>query len=512
MRTTTRIASPVLVLVAMAGCKSDYQTATVHPTIAVLSKSIDFGAAVAGTEVFTQDLEIQNVGKATLNVDLDAPDDAAFTFAGAPHLELAIDESTTVTLSFAPTDLEDYASTLVIHSPDDPDHKEVDVPLTGTGRVPYAPDIDLSTTELDWPGSYASGSYDDLFLPLKISNVGDADLDLYSVLQDGAGVFAMDSDPSWVVLPPGGSKIVGVTYAPSPLLPDGASGTLTIPSNDPDEPEVQVALTGGAGGTGEYPTAVISHCNDDPNHPGHMHLDLIGSTELALDGVDSVDPLGQGLTYAWSVGYRPYGTDTTRTVDPSDQVAGTLLVDTAGHWEIGLQVTDALGIPSPMAKCVIDAVPVDTIHVELSWGGQLNDLDLHLSDGSALYDVPGDVSWCNPSPDWGVAGEPSDDGHLVLDATAGGGPEEVGVTVPADGTYPVRVHYFNDAGNEGSTTATVSVFLNDGSRDPTTPVWTGSQVLERNQVWEVGQVNWPDATFGTSGQVWDEEDLRECLE
>jgi len=86
------------------------------------------------------------------------------------------------------------------------------------------------------------------------------------------------------------------------------------------------------------------------------------------------------------------------------------------------------------------------------------------------------------------------------------------VTVPADGTYPVRVHYFNDAGNEGSTTATVSVFLNDGSRDPTTPVWTGSQVLERNQVWEVGQVNWPDATFGTSGQVWDEEDLRECLE
>jgi hypothetical protein len=192
-------------------------------------------------------------------------------------------------------------------------------------------------------------------------------------------------------------------------------------------------------------------------------------------------------------------------VDPTDAAVTNLLIDAAGTWEVSLTVTNDLGIPSVPSKCLIEAVPIDNLHVELTWNGGTSDFDLHLAlEDAPFFSVPGEVSWCNRLADWGVAGELSDDGHLDLDDHDGYGPENAGVTIPADGIYRVRVHAFDD-GDDGSVTANVSVFLNGDLE------WQGSQVLDRNEVWEVGQINWPDATFGVvTEEPWDAMGVREC--
>ncbi|MEM6929205.1 MAG: hypothetical protein AAF602_19860, partial [Myxococcota bacterium] len=85
------------------------------------------------------------------------------------------------------------------------------------------------------------------------------------------------------------------------------------------------------------------------------------------------------------------------------------------------------------------------------------------------------------------------------------GPEIIVIPVASDDTYLVRVHHFDD-GDDGSVTATVVAYA-DGERIAET-----SAVLARNEVWDVGQINWPDATFGTStAPIVDAGGTRECL-
>lgn len=257
-----------------------------------------------------------------------------------------------------------------------------------------------------------------------------------------------------------------------------------------------MALEANGGGDFDYPVAAF----DCP-----PVVELAGPVVVGFDGIASFDPSDAPiLTYEWELVQAPAGVDPSRTLDPLDQSATTLLVDAVGEWEVSLQVTSANG-PSVPEKCVFQATTNDDLHVELTWSGATSDLDLHLAIGEAeLFTVPGDTSWCNPAPDWGVVGDPADDGHLDLDDADGYGPEHAGVTIPADGPYLVRVHHYDD-GEDGDVTAEVSVFVEN------VEVWNGSQVLARNEVWDVGQVNWPDGTFGiSSADPWDAEGVREC--
>jgi uncharacterized protein YfaP (DUF2135 family) len=107
------------------------------------------------------------------------------------------------------------------------------------------------------------------------------------------------------------------------------------------------------------------------------------------------------------------------------------------------------------------------------------------------------------SPDWGRQGA-TDDPSLDVDDDDGFGPEVINVASPADGAYPVRVHLFDDA-DDGDVTARVTVFAMGRE------VFSGSRVLRRNQVWDVGEVNWPQGTFAVSStRPWDAEGTRGC--
>lgn len=480
-------------LSATVGCGSEIRFSDLYGEFSAAPATLEFGEVVAGEESRTVELIVTNAGPVALEIrGIDAPDDPSFTFAGDSAYEIEPDDSVVIPVTFAPTALGDFSSALVFDTSDQV-NEAPRVPLHGVGRFPYAPDIEIHPpTGVDF-GAVALGAGEQLGF-FEVANVGDADLDLGSVAQTGAGTFVLDHDFSGTRLAPGDVLAVLVSY--TPLQPDGDSGALSIPSNDADEPLVVVPLVANGGGTFDYPVAAID-C------PGAV--DLAGEVAVVLDGSASYDPLGGGLTYAWSVVRRPVGADDAVAIVPDDAAVGSLAVAAAGVWEVSLVVTSDVGVPSVPAKCVIDAVPVDAIHVELTWSGPTGDMDLHLADGdAAFYAVPGDASWCNPNPDWGVSALADDDPTLLLDDAGGFGPEQIGIPTPADGAYPVRVHFFDD-GEDGDTTATVSVFV-DGAL-----AWSGSEVLARNEVWDVGQVNWPDRTFGAgTGDPWDAEGARGC--
>lgn len=482
-----------LALVGLVGCTNDINYVTLTPELSVLPGALDFGEVVANEATASLTVYVKNAGRADLEgtVTLDGTDAGQFALeAGVGELLVEPDRGVKFDVTFAP-DAVAPASAALVFETNDAQSPTLAIPLDGLGRVPYAPDIELSTTRLDF-GDVAPG--DDRTLVVDVRNVGDADLHLDTISQVGAGAFLLRNDYSGQTVPPGDVRTLLVTY--TPVLGSGDSGTLRLASDDADEGVVTVDLEGNGGGAPDYPEAVI----DCPRQ-----VDLTGPVELPLDGSGSSDPNRLPLTYAWTLVRRPAAADDAIAPVPADQPQTVVRLDSAGTWEVQLQVTNALGVASAPTKCVVDAVPVDQLHVELSWSGATSDLDLHLADGdAAFYSVPGDVSWCNRHPDWGRRGQVEDDPSLDLDDDDGYGPENINVPSPADGAYPVRVHLFED-GDDGDVTATVSVFTYGDL------VGTWSKVLRRNQVWEVGQVNWPEGSFGvSSGRPWDAEGTRSC--
>jgi hypothetical protein len=309
------------------------------------------------------------------------------------------------------------------------------------------------------------GSATQLF---TIGNVGDAPLELGLLGHTGSGAFVLITDPSDQTVMPGDELPVVVSYVPTNADGDGA--TLTLGTNDPDEPVVEVALIGNGGGDGSYPIAVAD-CPGEVDPPENVAV---------ADGGSS-DPGGHlPLTYAWTIVDKPTGSQAELA---EQALADTeFFADLAGDYDVELVVTNSLGVRSAPARCRIAAVPTEDLHVELIWDGLRSDVDLHLRQQAAdLYERPGDCNWCNTHPTWGAT--------LDLDDRSGLGPENINVASPANGAYDVAVHYFDDGG-DGSIVATVRVWTFGVLEDER------SHRLERNEVWEVGRVNWPAGTFG----------------
>jgi hypothetical protein len=188
--------------------------------------------------------------------------------------------------------------------------------------------------------------------------------------------------------------------------------------------------------------------------------------------------------------------------------AGTyteLFADAVGTYVVELVVVNSVGVRAAPNRCGIDAVPDEDILVELPWDTSNADLDLHLARaGNDLFETPGDANWCNPVPDWGAAGA-ANNPSLDLDDRAGKGPENINIEAAAEGMYDVRVHYFDDLGDD-LVTATVRVY----TRGEITPAFEDFKLMARNQVWDAARVNWPQGTVGTLSTPLYEPALRSC--
>ncbi|MDP2304411.1 MAG: choice-of-anchor D domain-containing protein [Pseudomonadota bacterium] len=466
-----------------AGCTSQVEgVKALQPDIVPLD-NIDFGDIVV--DYSSQGaVRINNNGLGDLEIDeitINGEGAAAFTLGDVPE---KVDGKSIYELPvwFLPVDPLTYSATLTIHSNDE-DDPALPVTLTGHGIVAPTPDIECTSLSMDF-GTVGAGSSNTQYL--MCTNVGDDILEITNEVQLGSGAFSLVQDHTGYLLHSGNSITLLVNY--TPITGDGDNGTITLSSNDPDEPETLITMVGNGGGTFEYPVAVV----DCPTS-------AVPRQTVLVRGGDSYDPNGyEPLTYMWTA------------TGPYEEVETTLIgtdlsvqLDLAGEYRVALQVQNSIGLLSAPTVCRIDAIPDEEFHVELVWT-DVNDLDLHVLNGAGvLFDAVNDCNYCNVNPDWGALGS-ADDPTLDLDARSSPpGVENINIESPADDAYSVKVHYYEDSG-AGDVTATVNVYLYgvlEGSY---------SRVMSRNKVWDVAQIVWPEGyVVETTGDLYT-PDVRYC--
>ncbi len=434
-----------------------------QPELLLTPAVIDFGEVIIG-EPLTLELAVTNVGLATLHLDglsVGGAGASAFVLGEYPA-ELAEDDTFAVPLTFTPTEVLPYVGELTVSS--DSASGAAVVSLTGAGVPVPTPDIYVAESSLDC--GYVSPP-NSTFCRFYIENVGNAPLVYDRIVAAGSGAFTLEGNTSGEVAP-GDSAPVFVTYTPT--NESGDTSTFTVHSNDADEPELVVTVIGNGGGDGIYPVALIT------GPAGVEPMELV-----ALDGSGSYDPDGDALvSYEWSVSE---GAESAELTIATDGLSASLQPLAAGDYVVSLRVLDNDGVWSAVYDHSVAVVPVPDLYVEIRWDTDQADIDLHLAkDGAAFYSVPGDLSYCN-EPDWGVSENGIDDPYYTLEDDDGRGPESLAIDTPSEGSYLVRAHYFNDYG-DGDVVVTVSVWVR-GAEEAS---W--SQVLSRNEAWDVATVIW----------------------
>lgn len=230
---------------------ADVQTAifTVppQPRIDVMPASLAFGSVAVGQSKDLQ-LTVRNTGSAPLNIASITSSDPQFTISlPTTTFALPANGSININVRFAPTTAGAKTGTLSINS-NDPSRPRVDVAMTGTG---LAPAIDVSPAGLNF-GQVRLAETKDLVLTIR--NTGAAPLRISSITSSNPqfSVTQFIERPSGALrnlplsIAPNTSVEVTVRFRPSFVAASvGAlSGVLSINSNDPNRPRVDVPLTG----------------------------------------------------------------------------------------------------------------------------------------------------------------------------------------------------------------------------------------------------------------------------
>ncbi len=126
----------------------------------------------------------------------------------------------------------DYRATVEIGS-NDPDENPVRV--AATLHVTGAPEVSLSTTHLDFGSVFVGGTRS---LDLQVTNAGTDMLQVSSVVTDPP--FSVTATPFTLAV--GQQTVLPVRF--DPVTPGPSALTLILSSNDPDDPQVAVALSG----------------------------------------------------------------------------------------------------------------------------------------------------------------------------------------------------------------------------------------------------------------------------
>lgn len=222
--------------------------------------------------------------------------------------------------------------------------------------------------------------------------------------------------------------------------------------------------------------------------------------ETALDASQSFDPDHEEAEFGhfWWVAEEP--DEATYSVSDFESSSPIFSGETLGVYEIGLLVIDEDGLESlNPAATQIEIVGWEQLEVRLTWDIPKVDLDLHLvRPGGSYYSETDDCYFGNPLPDWGVAGEASDDPYLDADSEANGGPETITLERPEEGVYELYVHYFN----ERDATYIYAT--------PTLEVWaegqlvgsqTGPKLYNSGKVWSAGTLDWSTLTWTSTPDI-----------
>lgn len=230
------------------------------PDVAVDPTSVNFGTVEIGGTSVDKVVTVSNEGRGDLHLDplsLDAIDGTFTVTALDPALEgglLETDDRAQFVVSYTPIFEGEATGTVWVLS-DDPDEPAVPVYLVGDSPDLPHPDALLA------PGTYDFGVLDPFSsasVELVLTNEGDADLTVsgYAYSPSSPELSLQDPEAAWGpppwVLAAGESRSFTVDYVPTDGEPD--SGTFTIYSDDPDEPQLDAVQVADAIDPSEFQT------------------------------------------------------------------------------------------------------------------------------------------------------------------------------------------------------------------------------------------------------------------
>lgn len=408
-------------------------------------------------------------------------------------------DSQEVIVQFAPTLASNVQATLIIEHNGTNLTENATVDLLGVGLDLGSPELVITPAECNF-GDVGVGVT--AFCDLTLENIGNRDLEITSVgfaeetpVSDPAVFGSQTIFPIPTFIAPGTGMSVRL-YA-QPQTADGATGALTLGSNDPNRPDATVPLsvTGAVA-----PTAIpeILTINGQPvNSPSPQvgpldDVTLTGEASLAAnEGATIVD-------YRWEIVNQPAESQATLT-NPNSMTTGFEFassggsyqgLDVAGTYEVLLTVTDSNGLTSTNdARITLNAIPQEALLVQLTWDTASGDIDLHLNkDGgsscgtSTCYYANCKATSLGSTPEWdGVNGRTNGDPTLDVDDLSGYGPENINVDYPSNGTYNVGVDYYS-----GSTSswATVKIYVNSALQ------YENSAQMSSSDWWNVASIDW----------------------
>lgn len=170
-----------------------------------------------------------------------------------------------------------------------------------------APDIVVTPESHDF-SSLAVDGVTTATQEFTVANEGDASLQITSVeLDDPNAPFTLSALGS-VLVEPGGTTAFSVTF--QPLTAEPVSATVYVSSNDPDEPNVPVALTG----SGIAPQIELEPVNYDFGAP---YIGCLNQVPLLIRNVGNTDLVVSELRYVTAA-------ETEISVDANESVNGPL--------------------------------------------------------------------------------------------------------------------------------------------------------------------------------------------
>lgn len=457
----------------VVGC-SDYEldersTPETQTALVVEPLALSLGPVALGDTDEGQ-VALINQGSRTLSIQhVGVVDGTAFTVSSPSLMSLSPGAVLPLTVSYTAQGTADQGTLWVVT--DDTIQPEVRIPLTGTAAIPVL-QFDPNPLVLATATTAAQST-----ARITLHNAGDASLDVNAVLLSGEGFSLVDSNVP-VTLAPGEETWADVSFSRS--VAGLYQGVLWTQDSTP-------AGTSSAGllGASAVPVAL---CSVYPARISPIH-----ETADWLDG-GSFDAAEEPIVaHHWTLVEQPTGSAATLEADGANVLAFT--PDLAGIYVAELVVETQSGRLSAPCAAQLEAIPNESLWVEMFWSLTGDDMDLHVlrPDGELLTD--GDCHYDNcigGRLDWGVAGVSSDDPNLDMDDIAETGPENVNILQPESGVFSIYVHDYptSESKHSGSNAVTVNIFLGGEQ------AWTGTKdVAGEDTFTEFATVDWPSGVI-----------------
>ena len=365
------------------------------PNISVTPTSCNFGNVNMGSSSSPQTFTVSNTGSANLvigTITLTGTDASQFSKQSdnCSGKTLTPSSSCTVNTVFSPASTGSKSASLLIPS-NDPDTPTLNMQLSGTGVG--VPNISVTPTSYNFGNvNVGSSSAPQTF---TVSNTGTGDLIIGTISFAGtdASQFGKQSDNcSGQTLAPSSNCTVQAVFKPTSA--GTKSANLSIPSNDPDTPTLNVSLSGTGVQTNSITVSVPNGGESweagktytirwtYTGNPGtYVKIELFkgGSLNRTITSSTSKGSGGNGL-YNWTIpatqaggtDYKIKVTSTTNSsyTDTSDNnfiiVASSITVSVPNggeSWKAGTTQT---------IRWTYTANPGSNVKIELLKGGSLN--------------------------------------------------------------------------------------------------------------------------------------------